>query len=62
LEFVKDFQQDIIADVEIIIGVDISKKAPKILAKEIELKKKNILKENGAINVLGLVNKPSIKD
>jgi transposase len=63
LEFVKDFQQDIIADMEIITGVDLSKKSlPKTLAKEIELKKKNILKENGSISVLGLVNKPSIKD
>jgi transposase len=26
LEFVKDFQQDIIADMEIITGVDLSKK------------------------------------
>jgi transposase len=63
LEFVKDFQQDIIADMELITGVDLSKKSlPKTLAKEIELKKKNRLKENGSINVLGLVNKHSIKD
>ena len=46
LEFVKDFQQDIIADMEIITGVDMSKKSlPETLAKEIELKKKNRLKE-----------------
>ena len=63
LEFVKDFQQDIIADMEIITGVDLSKKSlPKTLAQEIELKKKNRLKENGSISVLGLVNKPSTKD
>ena len=63
LEFVKDFQQDIIADMEIITGVDMSKKSlPETLAKEIELKKKNILKENRSISVLGLVNKPSTKD
>jgi transposase len=63
LEFVKDFQQDIIADMELITGVDMSKKSlPKTLAKEIELKKKNRLKENGSMNVLGLVNKPSTKD
>ena len=63
LEFQKDFQQDIIADMELITGVDMSKKSlPKTLAKEIELKKKNILKENGSINVLGLVNKPTTKD
>jgi len=63
LEFVKDFQQDIIADMELITGVDMSKKSlPKTLAKEIALKKKDRLKENGSINVLGLVNKPSTKD
>ena len=63
LEFVKDFQQDIIVDMAIITGVDMSKKSlPKIVAKEIALKKKNRLKENGSISVLGLVNKPSTKD
>jgi transposase len=63
LEFIKDFQQDIIADMELITGVDMSKKSlPETLAKEIELKKKNRLKENGSINVLGLVNKPFTKD
>ncbi|SOS73963.1 Transposase IS3 family, ORF-A (fragment) [Tenacibaculum piscium] len=63
LEFVKDFQQDIIADMEIITGVDMSKKSlPETLAKEIEIKKKNILKENGSISVLRLVNKPSTKE
>ena len=54
LEFVKEFQQDIIADMEIITGVDLSKKSlPKTLAKEIELKKSNRLKESGFPNVLG---------
>ena len=63
LEFVKDFQQDIIADMELITGVDMSKKSlPKTLAEEIELKKKNRLKENGSINALGLANKPSTND
>ncbi len=63
LEFVKDFQQDIISDMELITGVDMSKKSlPKTLAKEIELKKKNRLKESGSMSVLGLVNKPSTKD
>jgi|GEM_PF-396243 len=63
LEFVKDFQKDIIADMELITGVDMSKKSlPETLAKEIELKKKNILKENGSINVLESLNKPSTKD
>ena len=37
LEFVKDFQQDIIADMELITGVDLSKKSlPKTLADEIQ--------------------------
>ncbi len=63
LEFVKDFQQDIIADMEIITGVDLSKKSlPKTLAKEIALKKKNLLKSSGYINVLGLANKLTTKD
>lgn len=63
LEFVKDFQQDVIADMEIITGVDLAKKSlPKTLVKEIELKKKNLLKENGSMNVLGLVNKRSTKN
>jgi hypothetical protein len=63
LEFVKDFQQDIIADMEIITGIDMSKKSlPETLAKEIELKKKNILKENGSISVLGSLNKHSTKE
>lgn len=63
LEFVKEFQQDVIADMELITGVDMSKKSlPKTLAKEIELKKKNRLKENGFTGVLGLANKPSTKD
>jgi transposase-like protein len=63
LEFQKDFQQDIIADMELITGVDMSKKSlPKTLAKEIELKKKNRLKENGSMDVLGYLNKPSTKD
>ncbi len=63
LEFVKDFQQDIIADMELITGVDMSKKSlPKTLANEIEKKKKDRIKENGSMDVLGLVNKPSTKD
>lgn len=63
LEFQKDFQQDIIADMELITGVDMSKKSlPKTLAKEIELKKKTRLKESGFMDVLGYLNKPSTKD
>ena len=45
LEFIKDFQQDVIADMEIITGTDLSKKfLPKTLAKEITKKKINRLK------------------
>lgn len=45
LEFVKDFQQDIIADFENITGLDLAKKSlPETLAKEIEKKKKNLSK------------------
>jgi len=63
LEFVKDFQQDIIADMELITGVDMSKKSlPKTLAKEIEQKKKARTKENGSTNVLGYLNKHSTND
>ena len=62
LEFQKDFQQDIIADMELITGVDMSKKSlPETLAKEIERKKKAIIKENGSMDVLGYLNKPSTK-
>lgn len=63
LEFQKDFQQDIIADMELITGVDMSKKSlPKTLAKEIERKKKQRIRENGSMDVLGSLNKPSTKD
>ena len=63
LEFQKDFQQDIIADMELITGVDMSKKSlPKTLAKEIEQKKKQRIKENGSMDVLGYLNKPFTKD
>lgn len=63
LEFQKDFQQDIIADMELITGVDMSKKSlPKTLAKEIELKKRQRIKESGSMDVLGYLNKPSTKD
>jgi len=45
LEFIKDFQQDIIADLEIITGSNLAKKClPKTLAKEITRKKINRLK------------------
>lgn len=45
LEFIKDFQQDIIADFENITGELLSKKyLPEALAKEIEKKRKNLSK------------------
>ncbi len=45
LVFVKEFQQEIIAELENITGQDLSKKSlPETLSKEIEQKKKNLLK------------------
>lgn len=45
LEFVKDFQQDVIADFENITGEHLSKKyLPEALAKEIEKKRKGLTK------------------
>ena len=45
LVFVKEFQQEIIAEMELITGSNMSKKSlPKPLAKEIEKKKKNLSK------------------
>ena len=51
LEFVKDFQQDVIADFEDITGEHLSKKyLPEALAKEIEKKRLNLSKQSGSIN------------
>ena len=51
LEFVKDFQQDVIADFEHITGEHLSKKyLPEALAKEIEKKRLNLSKQSGSIN------------
>ena len=45
LEFVKEFQQDIIADFETITGQELSKKyLPEALVKEIEKKKRDLTK------------------
>lgn len=45
LEFIKEFQQDIIADFENITGQQIAKKyLPEVLAKQIEKKRKNLTK------------------
>jgi len=52
LEFIKDLQQDIIADFENITGECISKKSlPETLSKEIEKKKRLLSKSNGSTNV-----------
>jgi len=45
LTFVKEFQQEIIAEMELITGSNMSKKSlPEALAKEIEKKKRNLSK------------------
>jgi cell fate (sporulation/competence/biofilm development) regulator YmcA (YheA/YmcA/DUF963 family) len=45
LEFIKDFQQIIIADFEVTTGIEMAKKSlPEALVKEIEKKKKDLLK------------------
>lgn len=45
LEFIKDFQQDIIADFEVSTGLDIAKKSlPEALLKEVEKKKRDLIK------------------
>lgn len=45
LEFIKDFQQDVIADFENVTGEILSKKyLPETLAKEIEKKRRNLSK------------------
>jgi len=45
LEFIKEFQQDIIADFEQLTGEHLSKKyLPEVLAKEIEQKRKSLTK------------------
>ena len=51
LEFQKDFQQIIIAEFEHLTGEELAKKSlPEALVKEIEIKKKALLKENGSID------------
>jgi transposase-like protein len=52
LEFIKDFQQDIIADFENLTGELLSKKSlPETLVKEIEKKKRELSKQSGSMNV-----------
>jgi transposase-like protein len=51
LEFIKDFQQIIIADFEVSTNLDFAKKSlPEALVKEIEKKKRDLLKQNGSTN------------
>jgi len=48
LMFIKEFQQEIIADFEVTTGIDLAKKSlPETLVKEIEKKKKDLSKRNG---------------
>ena len=62
LEFIKDFQQEIIAEVELETGIDFAKKSlPEPLAKEIEKKKKDLIKQGFSTNASGSQNKPSTK-
>ena len=62
LEFIKNFQQMVIAEAELDTGNDYAKKSlPESLAKEVEQKKKAILKSNGSANASGYQDKPSTK-
>jgi transposase-like protein len=59
LEFIKDFQQDVIADFEVSTGLEFAKKSlPEVYAKEIEAKKRDLLKQNGSPIASGSQNKP----
>jgi len=60
LEFIKDFQQDIIAGLEVETGLELAKKSlPEPLMKEIEAKKKDLSKRNGSTSASGSQNRPS---
>ena|SRR5690606_41202871 len=62
LQFIKDFQQEFIAELSIEAGKDIEKKfLPDSLFKEIEQKKRDILKNNGSANASGYQDKRSTK-
>lgn len=57
LEFIKDLQQDIIADFELTTGQEIAKKLlPEALEKEIAKKKRSLSKRNGSLNASGSQN------
>ena len=63
LEFIKDFQQEFIAEMELETGKDLSKKyLPESLIKEIEQKKRDITKSNGSANASGSQGKRSTKN
>ena len=63
LQFIKEFQQEYIAELEIESGIDNAKKSfPESLANEIEKLKRDISKRNGSANASGSQDKPSIKD
>ena len=63
LEFIKDFQQDIIAGLEVETGLELAKKSlPEPLMKEIEAKKKDLSKRNGSTSASGSQNKPSTNE
>ena len=60
LEFIKDFQQDIIAGLEVETGLELAKKSlPEPLMREIEAKKKDLSKRNGSTNASGSQSRPS---
>jgi transposase-like protein len=62
LEFIKDFQQEYIAEMELETGKEFAKKfLPGSLIKEIEQKKRDILKNNGSVNASGSQDKLSTK-
>lgn len=63
LEFIKDFQQDVIAEFEVSTGLEFAKKSlPEAYAKEIEAKKRDLLKQNGSTNASGSQNKPTTNE
>lgn len=62
LEFIKEFQQVIIAEVALESGIDIAKKSlPDTLEKEIGKKTKDLIKQGFSTNASGYQNKPSTK-
>lgn len=51
LEFIKDFQQDIIADFEVSTNLEFAKKSlPEALLREVEKKKRALIKQSGSTN------------